>query len=131
MNLRTKISRLFAAGVAGGFANALLIWVMGQTGIAQAMKVQIVPHWTVGYLYPKLVWGGIWGLIFAVPFLEGSVIRRGILFSLAPTAAVLFYVLPHHLNYGMMGIRLGHLVPVFALIVNTAWGITAAWWVRD
>jgi hypothetical protein len=124
------LSIVFAAGCVGGLANSLAVWGMGKSGITGAMGVSVVPNWSPAWLYPRLVWGGIWGFLFMLPYLQGSTVLRGIVYSLGPTLVVLFIVFPMQAKKGMMGVQLGKLTPVFALIVNAVWGIAAAWWLK-
>lgn len=125
--LRT-ISLCFAAGAAGGLANAVFVWGMGAAGASAMMGVSIAPAWTPPWLYNRLVWGGVWGIVLAIPLFTGSVVARGILFSLAPTAAQLLVVFPKMLHKGMYGLELGQLTPVFVLAANAVWGVAASWW---
>lgn len=124
------LSLVFAAGCVGGFANGLAVWLMGKTGLTQVMGVQLIPKWTPSWLYPRIVWGGLWGLLFLLPFLQSSVLLRGLLYSLGPTIVVLFIVFPFQAKKGVMGLDLGAMTPVFALIVNAVWGIVAAGWLK-
>lgn len=124
------ISLVFVAGCVGGLANSIAVWGMGKTGITGAMGVSVKPDWTPAWLYPRIVWGGLWGFLFLLPFLEDSIFARGIIYSLGPTIVVLFIVFPLQAKKGVLGLQLGSLTPVFALIVNAAWGIAAAWWLN-
>ena len=54
---------LFAAGCLGALANSLLVWLSGDLGITRSMGVSIAPALTPNWLYPRIVWGGIWGLV--------------------------------------------------------------------
>lgn len=120
----------FAAGCVGGLANSVAVWGMGQAGLTAAMGVQIKPAWTPAWLYPRLVWGGLWGFLFLLPWMPDSILGRGVLYSLGPTMVVLFLVFPLQAKKGMMGLQLGALTPLFALIVNAVWGIATAGWLR-
>jgi hypothetical protein len=82
------------AGLLGGLLNCLVIWLFGWLGIAQALGVQVAPPFTTALLYPKLVWGGLWGLLFLVPMGRMSFPVRGLIFSLGPTLAQLCWVFP-------------------------------------
>ncbi|HXV28376.1 MAG TPA: hypothetical protein VD913_05350 [bacterium] len=125
-----NLTLVFSAGCVGGVANSLAVWGMGKSGITGAMGVQFVPDWTPAWLYPRIVWGGIWGVLFLLPLMRSSVFWRGILFSLGPTLAVLLIVLPFQAGKGYFGLELGLMTPVFALIVNAVWGICTAAWLR-
>ena len=59
----------FSAGCLGGLANSFVVWQFGEQGIARLLGVSIAPTLTPAWLYPRIVWGGIWGLLFILPFL--------------------------------------------------------------
>ncbi len=124
----TLVSLVFAAGCIGGLANSLAVWGMGKSGITGAMGVSVTPDWSPGWLYPRIVWGGLWGFLFLLPYLPDSIFFRGIVYSLGPTLVVLFIVFPFQAKKGIMGLELGRMTPVFAFIVNAVWGICTAWW---
>ena len=126
-----NLSLVFAAGSVGGLANSLAVWGSGKLGISGALGIALTPDWTPAWLYPRIVWGGIWGALFLLPVLKSSTIKRGILFSFGPTIFVLVVVLPYWLNKGMFGMELGNMIPLFAFVVNAIWGIAAAWWLKQ
>lgn len=125
-----RLSVCFGAGVVGGLANALFVWGSGVFGLSAVMGVAIAPAWTPAWLYQRLVWGGIWGLLFLPPVLERSVIIRGALMGLGPSAVQLLIVFPQMLGKGMFGLALGEWTPLFVLLANAVWGIAAALWMR-
>jgi hypothetical protein len=122
----------FAAGVFGALVNSLVVWYFGHMGIPQRFAVSIAPQLTPIYLYPRLVWGGLWGGLFMVNVMRGSfftgIISRGVLLSLLPTLFQLFYVFPFLIGKGMMGAALGSFTPLFVIFFNAVWGISAALW---
>lgn len=122
-----ELSLVFSAGCLGAFANSLFVWVFGLLGITAAFGVQIAPALTKSWLYPRIVWGGIWGAILLVPLIKKSHVLRGIVLSIAPTLITLLVVFPSK-GKGLMGIELGTLTPVFPLIFNAIWGVVAGAW---
>ena len=58
-----------------------------------------------------IVWGGIWGFLFILPFLNSKPISKGTLLSLFPTIVQLFIIFPYFANKGVAGIKLGALTP--------------------
>jgi hypothetical protein len=124
-----SLSLFFAAGVVGAFVNSLAVWLFGELGAPRALGVAMVPDWSAGWLYPRLVWGGIWGLLFVLP-IQAAGVRRGLLVSLAPTLFQLFVVFPVWAGKGVAGLELGLLTPVFVLLYNAIWGVTASWWLQ-
>ncbi len=129
-NSTKKISLVFAAGCFGGLLNSLAVWIFGELGIASSLGVKIAPPLTAAWLYPRLVWGGIWGVLFLLPLLQRRILYRGLLFSLGPTIVQLFVVFPMKAQKGIMGFDLGLLTPVFVFVFNAIWGLAAAVWLR-
>jgi hypothetical protein len=129
-NLSKNISMVFAAGCLGGLVNSLAVWIFGDLGINAALGVKIAPALTPQWLYPRIVWGGIWGLLFLLPLMRGRILSRGIIFSLGPTLVQLFVVFPLKAGKGYMGLDLGTLTPLLVFIFNAIWGIATAIWLR-
>jgi hypothetical protein len=131
MDLSVKnLSLVFAAGLFGGLINCLLEWLLGWLGIPHTLKVQYAPPLTTATLYSKLVWGGIWGLLFLIPLGRVSFPVRGLLFSLVPSVMQLFLVFPLKAHKGLLGLQLGALTPLVVLINAALWGIPAGLWLQ-
>lgn len=121
---------LFAAGCVGGLANSLTVWWCGDLGITQSFGVAIAPPLSAAWLYPRIVWGGIWGLLFLLPLINSRPVIKGLLLSLAPTAVQLFMVFPLQANKGIGGLELGLLTPVLVVFFNGVWGVVTALTIR-
>lgn len=121
-------SLCFTAGLVGGLAGSVLLWMAGYYGWNAAMHVDLAPAWTLDWLYPRLVQGGLWGLLFWPRWMSESVLWRGLLAGLVPTLATLLVVFPGPLDKGLWGRELGALTPLVILVVQTVWGWTAALW---
>jgi len=128
-SLARTLSLAFAAGVVGGLANSLAAWASGAYGVSQALGVSLAPDFTLAWLYPRLVWGGLWGLLFALPLPRPRGLALGLLLGLAPAAYQLFVVFPQR-GGGLLGLEHGALTPVLVLVFTGIWGITAALWLR-
>lgn len=128
--LGKKLSLAFAAGALGGLINSVAVWLFGVLGITAALGVKIAPNFTPDWLYPRIVWGGLWGFLFLIPFLRHGYLWRGLLYSLAPTLAQLLIVFPVKANQGLMGLKLGVLTPLLVLFFNAIWGITTSFWLK-
>jgi hypothetical protein len=128
--LSKNISMVFAAGCLAGLVNSLAVWVFGDLGINAALGVKIAPALTAQWLYPRIVWGGIWGLLFLLPLMRSRILSRGIIFSLGPTLVQLFVVFPLKAGKGYMGLDLGTLTPLLVFVFNAIWGIATAIWLR-
>ncbi|MFH1033782.1 MAG: hypothetical protein V1806_04685 [Pseudomonadota bacterium] len=131
MALSREMSVAFAAGGLGGLINGLGLWMAGQAGVTAALGVKIAPALTPGYLYPKVVWGGLWGLLFLLPLLRrGSWVASGLWASLGPSLVQLLYIFPVVAHKGLGGQQLGLLTPVVVLAANALWGLGASLWLR-
>jgi len=125
-----KLLIVFAAGCLGGLANSLAVWSFGEFGITHMADVSIAPALTPAWLYPRIVWGGLWGFLFLLPMLTGKTVSRGFLLSLFPTMIQLFVVFPYKAHKGMAGLELGLLTPLFVIFYNFIWGVTTAYAVK-
>ena len=125
-----KITLVFAAGCLGALLNSLAVWLCGELGITSGFGVKIAPTLSPQWLYPRIVWGGIWGFLFLLPLMRTRILSRGLILSLGPTLVQLFVVFPLKAHKGVMGLDLGSLAPVFVFIFNAIWGVTTAIWLR-
>ena len=129
-NLSRRATTAFACGALGGLANSLAVWIFGAAGITAMLSVAIAHTLTPGWLYPRIVWGGLWGILLLLPLARLSVFVQGALLSLGPTLVQLFVVFPFKAGKGAMGLELGTLTPLFVVAFNLVWGIAAVWWYR-
>lgn len=114
----------FASGCLGGLANSIAVWLFGQFGITKMFGVALAPALSPEWLYPRIVWGGLWGLAFILPFMKSRLINKGLILSLLPTLYMLFFVFPQS-RAGMLGLGLGVLTPVLVVFFNMIWGVVA------
>ncbi len=129
MQFGRTISLLFAAGALGGLFCSLVAWLLGDLRISRGLGVQMTPLLVAPWLYQRIVWGGMWGMLFALP-LSMHWLTRGLTLSLLPSFVQLFFIYPVVLRQGALGTELGALTPVFVLLVNGVWGVVAAWWLQ-
>ncbi len=117
----------FVGGILGGLVCSLFIWMLGNWGITAFINVQIAPELSVEWLYPRLIWGGIWAIPYffsvGVPRARRHWVRKGLYLSLLPTLYMLFVVFPYHLGKGQAGLDLGMLTPLVVLTTNLVWGL--------
>lgn len=122
-----KISGAFTGGAIGGFVDSFNIWMMGVSGISDLIGIGMKPEFNAPWLYERMVWGGIWMLLLIVPVLKNRVVLRGMLFSLFPSAMMLFTVLPS-MGKGMFGLGFGILMPAVVIGLNFIYGAIASVW---
>lgn len=125
-----KLLIFFAAGCFGALANSVTVWAFGHFGITAAFDVSIAPSLTASWLYPRIVWGGIWGLLFILPMMQSRLLVKGVILSLFPTLIQLFVVFPLKANAGIGGIELGLLTPLFVIAFNLIWGVATAFMIK-
>jgi hypothetical protein len=125
-----NLSLVFAAGLFGGLVNCLIVWLLGRLGIPQTLGVQIAPPLTIDFIYPELVWGGLWGLLFLIPLGRLSFPVKGAVISLIPSMVQLFLLFPLKAHKGLLGLQLGALTPLVVLIYTALWGIPAGLWLK-
>lgn len=77
-----------------------------------------------------MVWGRIWMLLLLLPLMGNRVVLRGMLFSLFPSAMMLFMVLPS-MGKGMLGVVFGTITPLVVIGLNLVYGIVAESWYRS
>ncbi|MBU0799926.1 MAG: hypothetical protein KKA05_02885, partial [Alphaproteobacteria bacterium] len=79
-NIVRSLLLVFAAGAAGGLANALAVAGAGESGLLAFLKSDIAQDLTRQMIYMRMVWGGIWGAAFLLPdILRVWPVRNGIL----------------------------------------------------
>ena len=121
-----KLLICFAAGCLGALANSLTVWAFGEYGINRQLGVAMAPALTTAWLYPRIVWGGIWGFLFVLPFMNTRLITKGALISLFPTLVQLLVIFPLQAKKGYFGLELGLYMPVLVTFFNLVWGVAAA-----
>lgn len=126
MNIALRALITFIAGAVGGAVNGVAVWLFGALGVTTALGFMMAPNLTAAWLLPRLFYGGLWGLLFLLPFWRARVYLKGLLLSLAPSAYMLFKVFPG-LGAGVMGLAKGAGAPFFVLFFNAIWGLAAAW----
>ncbi|MBU1406276.1 MAG: hypothetical protein KKE83_04690 [Proteobacteria bacterium] len=125
-----KISGAFTGGALGALIDSVNIWVLGQVGITAWLGVALRPQFTASWLYPRLVWGGIWAMLLILPLCRQKTALRGILMSLVPTTMMLVMVFPE-MGLGLMGLKAGLLTPLLVLLLNFIYGMAASFWYKN
>ncbi len=122
-----KISGAFTGGALGALIDSANIWILGQAGVTAMLGISLRPQFTAPWLYPRLVWGGIWALLLILPFFRQKTALRGILMSLVPTTMMLVMVFPE-MGMGLLGLKAGLLTPILVLLLNFIYGMVASFW---
>ena len=125
-----SISLSFSAGCLGGLANSITLWLFGHFHLASKIGVKPAPKLTAQWLHPRIVWGGIWGLLLILPVFSDSMLLRSMVLSLGPTLVQLLYIFPERMHKGLMGFKLGTFTPLCVIFFNWIWAITALFWLK-
>lgn len=129
-NFLGRFSHAFSAGAIGALFSSLTVWLLGWQGITAKFGVRMAPSLTPGWLYPRIVWGGLWGLFFLAPLGSSPVILKGLVISLLPALVTLLYILPFVEGRGFLGMELGAWTPAVVLFINLIWGLAAGTWIK-
>ena len=124
-----KISGAFTGGAIGGLIDSINIVLLSKYGITALLGVSLKPEFTGPWLYPRLVWGGLWMLLLILPLWQKRTALRGCLFSLLPSAMMLFMVFPE-MGKGILGLGFGTLTPLVVIVLNCIYGMIAAYWYK-
>jgi hypothetical protein len=122
-----KISSAFSGGIFGALVDSFNVWLLAHAGITSMIGISFTPTPSPNWLYPRLIWGGIWALLLVLPLLKNKIVLRGILMSLFPSTMMLFKVMPT-IGKGLLGLKYGTLFPLMVLLLNCIYGIIAAFW---
>jgi len=120
--LLQRLATAYFGGALGAIVNSLAVWLLAEAQLLSAAGIGVHPELTWAWIGKRMLWGSLWGLGYPlVHSLEKSAWKAGLLLSLAPTAAQLFYFYPQS-GSGMAGLEAGNLTPVLVLLSNGLWG---------
>jgi hypothetical protein len=107
---------------------AIFLAAQGELWHLLEISVPITLEWP--RVAPRLLAGSLGALgLPAVRRWGFSPIRAGLMLSLAPSLASMFYFLPNR-GHGWLGVELGALTPVVVLVLNAIWGAVLGLFVR-
>lgn len=112
----------YSAGAVGGLAKGGLIWACGRAALTAPLADQLAHALRPGGLYMRLVWSGLYALIFLLPFARSSLLWRGLLATMA--VSVLQLVILPLLQHQQLHIFAFSTLAL--LVLNCAWGLVAA-----
>lgn len=93
-----RFSIVFTAGCVGGLLNRLAVWGYLEYNIHKLFGLKLIPQFNEFFIYTGIVWGGIWGSLFLLPFLKKSIVLRGLIYGIPPSLVMLFVVFPYWLD---------------------------------
>ena len=125
-----KISGAFTGGVIGTIIYSISLWILGFVGLTSWVGTTIKPAFTASWLYQLMIWGGLLMLPLMLPLWKSRIAFRGCIFSLLPSAVMLFWVFPR-MRKGLMGTGLGLATPFLVIASSFAAGVVAAFWYKS
>ena len=117
---------VFAAGCFGALIQALVMWLFTRYGVMHSLHVGIAGSVAPAWLYPRIVWGGLWGFLFLLPIMSSSVFARSFVLALIPAGVQLFVIYPIYEGKGIAGLSLGMLTPFVVLFFWWVWALATA-----
>lgn len=124
----------FVAGLLAASVSSAFVWGCNQWGITRMIGVNMVQTLELKNLYPQLFSGGLWALPYfltvGVPRHRRFWIRKGLWYSLIPSAVALFYLYPYVYQHGLAALDLGTLAPLLIIITNLIWGFFTGFFTR-
>lgn len=109
----------FSSGAVGGLAKGGLVWACAQSAITVSLGEQLAAALHPGGLYSRLVWGGLYALLFALPLARSSILLRGLTGALIVSVLQLL-VLPLLQHSSLHIVALSTLSVV---LLNCVWGL--------
>ncbi len=76
---KKKVIAAFTAGCFGGIIVNADQYLVGFLNLPKIIGLGIVPDFNMIDLLSDVMWGGVWGLLFAVPFLDNMLTLKGVL----------------------------------------------------
>lgn len=125
-----RLAMAFSAGAVGAVLIVAIAAILQVSGIFALIGLGGLNVTNLPFLYQNVTWGGIWGLLLATPILASSPVLRGVAAGGLATTALFFIFFPLRTDGdagpGIAGLNVGVALPLFAIAINSIWGIAAA-----
>ena len=72
-----KLLIYFSAGCTGGLAYSVAVSIVGDLGITSALGVSFHHGLSASWVYSRVVWGGIWGLVVFSVIVTVELVSQG------------------------------------------------------
>jgi hypothetical protein len=118
----------YACGAFGGVINSLVAILIFKSEFSKVLQIHSEPDINQAWLYERIFWGALWGLLFALPFVI-SVLRKipwpiyALGCSLIVAFANFLYFLPFAKKTGFFGTKTSDWFWVLVLLNNIGWGL--------
>ncbi len=125
MSISKKAIIAFISGCLGGVAVNTFNLLFGFLNLPRLVGFDFMPDFNLIDLLSDLGWGGLWGLLFLVPFLDGMITLKGILIGALSFCVQMLVAISyiHHHPVGLMDP-----LPLIAYLfgLNAFWGIVSS-----
>lgn len=111
----------FACGAIGGLAWFAGIWIGIKTGLIPAAMEPTLLAKTM--LYKQMIWGGVWGILLAVPILTRTWWLKGFILGCIATAVAIFFF-----TQGGLAGWPAQRIAIAVVLNGVFWGMSAAFW---
>ena len=122
------IFKVLIAGILGGVLTSLALWVFDLAELFKLFSVPLsVPANIVPWMIERVIRDLPWALLLLLPLrTDLPQWQRGLVLGLGPGLVLLFFWLPAQ-GFGLMGLRGGLGLPLFALGFSLLWGSTTGY----
>jgi hypothetical protein len=118
-----QLSLAFAAGGVGVIALVVFLWIVRDAGVLTSLGLHAPKPKMPDFLYSRIVWGGLWALLFVLPVMSRQWLLRGLAVGVLASLASIFYFNPAWKNAAFSFVLL-------IFVANAVWGIIASGWYR-
>ena len=105
----------FAAGVVGIIPLLILLFLLNTQGKGPPITLELI--------YRDVTWGGLWGLLLALPWLVTKWWARGLVLGIAAAIVLIVFFIPS-------GAPLDAVQIMLILVLHIVWGLATAYWYR-
>lgn len=121
---------VFAAGCLAALVQVVAMNLAIHYGWTHSLGVHMTASYSPQWIYPRIVWGGLWGLVFLLPVLSGSILMRSLVLCLIPALVQLFIIYPFYQGKGVAGFSLGALTPLVVVFFWWVWALAVSFTLR-
>lgn len=115
-----------AAAALGAAIMCVAMWLATRYGLMKALNVAIAGSVSPAWMYPRIVHGGLWGLLFLLPIFSSSLLARSFVIALIPSLVHLFIIYPYYQGKGVAGLELGFLTPFVIFFFYWIWSLVTS-----
>lgn len=117
-----KYFALFGIGALAASLATLAGYAIEAAGMGQTLEQTLSLRFSWSLLYSRCFWGGVWGLLYALPGLWRLNWIQAAVIVAVPPALVNLLVLSPRAGHGMFGLSRGVAYPLFVALGFLAWG---------